>query len=171
MITQKIIKLAYIVLKTLNLKPIIVISLVLAFSLSCSLKNDNIANDIKWARYFDEIGVPNINLKNHVILVLNSVECAPAIEELLWWDKKSENVNVKMVIISKYQNEFQSVLQTNKLTIESYRDSIGEIYNLDLISTTPAKVFINSEGKIHSIRPIGEELNTQALKEFLQKPD
>ena len=143
----------------------------MVFSLSCSLKKDNVANDIEWARYFDEIGAPNLNLKNHVILVLNSVECAPAIEELLWWEKKSENVNVKMVIISKYQNEFQSVLQTHELTIESYRDSTGEIYNHDLISTTPAKVFINNEGKIHSIRSIGEELNTQALKEFLQRTD
>tara|TARA_R110002049_G_scaffold146577_2_gene309258 strand:+ start:586 stop:819 length:234 start_codon:yes stop_codon:yes gene_type:complete len=77
-------------------------------------------------------------------------------------------MNVKMVIISKYKNEYQSLLQTHNLTIESYRDSTGKIYDYNLIPTTPAKVFIDSKGKINSIRPIGEDLNPRLLNEFLK---
>lgn len=136
----------------------LLIWILFCFIFSCQAKINtgyyqNTSDD--WKVYLSEISnEKNISLENTVLLVLKSSECSPAKTELKRWDNfasESNEVNVKLVILERYERTSKVFIENENISLPFYRDSTALLFKQKLLPTTPMKVYINKEGKVEKI--------------------
>lgn len=128
------------------------------FFVSCNAEKNSVyyaKTSTDWEAYFSDISDDkDIDLENTVLLVLKSSECSPAKAELKWWDEflsNSDEVDVKLIILEKFERTSRIFLETENISLPFYIDSSALVLERNLLPITPMKVFINKKGQVEKI--------------------
>jgi hypothetical protein len=111
----------------------------------------------EWKNYLEEIGVEN-DLYRQVFLIIQTVECAPCLQELEWWNNEGnriQDLGLNVIIIEKYRSSIETFTSTRGLIIPVYQDSSGQIFDRELIPYTPIKVFFDESSNLLAMEKMG----------------
>lgn len=114
----------------------------------------------EWLEHMTELGYQEREIRNHVLLVLKTTECAPCLRELVWWNTKGTEqlkAEISMIVIERHQAILDAFLEETEINIPVFRDSAAVLFKDELIPATPVKIYFNEEGTVTAFDYLGTE--------------
>lgn len=111
-------------------------------------------NDVRPSKNFvnglKELGWERSNKDSTLVLFVSAIECSPCKAQIEYWNKINpsdyNSLELILVVREKYESNFESYLEANKINIVSYQDSLNIFSKRDLIPFTPYKVLLTNKG-------------------------
>lgn len=113
--------------------------------------------EVDWSSYFSEIGYEISELRNHIILVMHPSTCSSCVDELNWWNSQNSEdfgSHVSLILIERHETTLKSFKDNHNLQLPLFRDVNTDILRMELVPTTPVKVYFDMDGEIVTIMPM-----------------
>lgn len=164
-------------LRHLSLKKRIIQGLILVLIFAaCSSKKEHPfdisyyeKSEQEWLNTMVKLGYKGIDIRNHVLLIAHTTECAPCLQELTWWNtqgKKEVDADITLLVIERNKPVFNAFIEAKHIDIPVFQDSSAVLFEQELIPTTPVRFYFDHNGHISAIDYMGAEGNIQ---EFLKQ--
>lgn len=124
-----------------------------------------------WKSYLAEVGVEDTTVSNSVLLLMRATACSPCLRELEWWNSKAADftdAEVRVVLLEQHERPYRVFLDREQVQLASYRDSAALALTLELIPTTPFKVYFDNNGRIAAMDPMGSGGNLQRFVDRIE---
>lgn len=110
-----------------------------------------------WIEYIDNLKLDKNQLKDGVFLFVNSSNCSPCENELLFWNDLQQTVDnpVKLIVVEKYPAAYSSFLSRLDIELRSAQDSTSYLSEHDLVPMVPVKVLFNEKSEVELMYPMG----------------
>ena len=126
----------------------------------------------EWVAHLSNFGFDGTELRNHVLLIINTSECAPCMDDLAWWNQYDKDIyefKVSLLVLERYEQTYNAFLKANQIIIPAYLDNTSLTLSNELVPTTPIKLYFNDEGKITVMDYMGSGVNLAAFKKKINE--